>query len=331
MVPPSLIQPRALLSAAARSLLTCALLCTAKPLRADPTQAAALLDQGRVDDAAVSLNAALKAQPTDALAHQLLCRTYYAQDQADAAIHQCELAVSNNPGSSDNQMWLARAYGMKASRANPFSALRLAKKVHTAFERAVQLDPENLRALNDLGEYYVAAPAIVGGGLDKAQALAEKMQPRFPAQAFRLRALIAQKNKDDAAAETNFKSAVTAARTPDAYLDLGQFYQHTQQTDKMLEALHSAIAGDYRKDAALVDAASILTAAHTSPELAEDLLRAYLASSAKSDDAPAFKVHLQLGRLLAQNGDTPGAHREFQAALTLASSYAPAYKALQGS
>ncbi len=49
---------------------------------------------------------------------------------------------------------------------------------------------------------------------------------------------------------------------------------------------------------ALVDAASILTDMHRQLDLAERLLRDYLASPAKSEDAPAFKVHEQLGDLL---------------------------------
>ena len=98
----------------------------------------------------------LKSQPADAKPHQLLCRAYYAQEMADAAIHECELATANDPTDSDSQMWLGRAYGMKASTANPLIAFSLAKKVHVAFERAVQLDPDNVRAMSDLGEFYVA-------------------------------------------------------------------------------------------------------------------------------------------------------------------------------
>ena len=99
----------------------------------------------------------------------------------------------------------------------------------------------------------------------------------------------------------------------------------------MIDALQSAVDADRRKGPPLVDAASILTEARTSPELAENLLRTYLASSGKTDDAPAFKVHVQLGGLLAHRGDTVGAHREYAAALALASNYAPARKAMQGS
>jgi tetratricopeptide (TPR) repeat protein len=300
-------------------------------LLADTTQANTLLQQGRVDEAAASLRKILATDPGDGQAHQLLCRIYYAQDMADNAIHECQLAASSDPTSSDNQLWLGRAYGFKASHANPLSALSLAVKVRVAFERAVQLDPENVHALNDLGEFYVAAPALIGGGLDKAQALAARMQPHFPSQAHRLLALIAEKKKEDAIAEAEFSSAVAAGKTPEAYIDLGHFYERHHQPEKMVDALQSGIANDRRKGPSLVDAASILTDAHRSPELAEALLRSYLTSSAKTDDAPAFKVHVQLGDLLAHQGDPVGAHREYAAALALASNYAPARKAMLGS
>ena len=304
---------------------------SARLLLADATQANNLLQQGRVAEAITSLQGVLAEQPDDAQAHLLLCRVYYAQNLADNAIRECELAVSRAPYSSDSQLWLGRAFGFKASHANPIAALKLAIKVRNAFERAVELDPENIHAMSDLGEFYVAAPSLIGGGLDKAQALAARMQPHFPAAAHRLLALIAEKEKDNATAEAEFSNAVAAGKTPEAYIDLGHFYQRHNQPAKMLEALQSAIAADHRKGPAIVDAASILTDAHLSPGLAENLLRTYLSSSAKTDDAPAFKVHVQLGDLLAQHGDPAGAHREYAAALALAPNYAPALKAMQGS
>jgi tetratricopeptide (TPR) repeat protein len=300
-------------------------------LLADDSQANALLQQGRVDEAHIALQGILAAQPKDAQAHQLLCRVYYAQEIADAAIHECELAAEQDPGNSNTQMWLGRAYGMKASHANPLIAFSLARKVHAAFERAVELDPQNIQAMCNLGQYYVEAPAIVGGGLDKGRALADRMQPRFASQSHRLLALIANENKDPTTAEAEFKKAVLAGRTADAYIDLGQFYQEQNQPDKALEALQAGIEADRRKDATLVDAASILTAMNRSPQLAVSLLRQYLSSPAKSEDAPAFKVHIQLANLLAHQGDTASARLEYAAAASLASGYAPAHKSLQGS
>lgn len=299
-------------------------------LLADDAQGNILLQQGRVDEARTVLQSALAAQPGDAQAHQLLCRVYYAQEIADAAIHECELAASIDSSNSSTQMWLGRAYGMKASRANPLTAFSLARKVRYAFEHAVQLDPENIQAMSDLGEFYVDAPAIVGGGLDKGQALANRMRSHFPAQAHRLLALVANGNKDEATAEAEFKKAVLAGRTPAAYIDLGQFYQQHGQMQKAVEALQAGINADHRKDATLVDAASILTKMDPSSQLAESLLREYLSSPAKSDDAPTFKVRIQLGNILKRRGDLAGARREYGAADDLASNYAPAHKAMQG-
>jgi tetratricopeptide (TPR) repeat protein len=312
------------------TLLLSSVLSGALPLRADSSQASTLLQQGRVDEATALLQQTLKSQPTDAKLHQLLCRAYYAEDMADAAIHECELATANDPNDSDSLMWLGRAYGMKASTANPFSAFSLAKKVHASFERAVQLDPNNIHAMSDLGEFYVSAPSIVGGGLDKAQKLAEQIKPHSMSRSHRLLAEIANKKKDVATAEAEYKAAVAAGKTPEAYIDLAEFYVEQGQPDKAVAPLQAGIEASHSKDAVLVDAASILTTAHRSPELAERLLRDYLSSPAKSDGAPAFKVHVQLGDLLLQRGDSAGARREYAAALALASNYAPARKAMQG-
>ena len=78
------------------------------------------------------------------------------------------------------------------------------------------------------------------------------------------------------------------------------------------------------------DPSSILTAAHRAPEIAERCLRDYLASHAKSDAAPAFKVHLQLSRLLAARGETAEAGREIAAAEALAPAFARAARPAQG-
>ncbi|HEX7159426.1 MAG TPA: hypothetical protein VF214_10450 [Edaphobacter sp.] len=310
-------------------LLTALLFLGASSLFADYTPAETLLRQGRVDEAGNVLRQTLAAK-ADARTHLLLCRVYYSQDMADAAVRECEMATTMDPSNSDFQFWLGRAYGLKASQASMLSAFSIAKKVRNAFERAVQLDPTNTAAMSALGEFYVQAPGIVGGGLDKAQALAPKLMAISPAKGHRLLGLIADKQNDAARAEAEFKTAVAAGHAPEAWVDLAEFYQRRGQADKAYAALQASIEANHAKDASLVDVASLLTTLNRSPELAERVLRDYLASGTKSDDAPAFKVHVQLGELLKKRGDSAEARREFEAALALASNYVPARKALQG-
>jgi len=316
-----------------RFLLLLALLLPPAYTRAEngPALAAvnAALNQGRADEAIHMLQARLVQYPHDAPTHQLLCRAFYSIDSEDSAIAECEAAVANAPSTSDDYLWLGRAYGLKASGANAVAAFRLARKVVAAFEQAVKLDPRNVPALSDLGEFYVDAPSLVGGGLDKAQQLATRMMPVSATKAHRLLAMIAEKQGDTGSAEAEFRRAVEAQPSPASFVDLAAFYQRQKKNDQSVVAVQAAVRLDHAKDASLVDAASILTDAKRSPQLAQQLLEAYLASPAKTDSAPAAKVHVQLGDLLLKAGYPAGARREYQAALALASAYAPAQKALK--
>lgn len=312
-----------------RSVLLLSLLALPASAFADRTPALAALNEGRADDAIRILHTQIAQNPHDAVSHQLLCRVFYSIELEDEAIAECEAAVADGSSSSENYLWLARAYGLKASHANPVAAFRIAKRVAAAFEHAVSLNPTSVPALSDLGEFYVAAPSLVGGGVDKAQQLSTRIMPVSATKAHRLLAMIAEKNGEAAAAEAEFRKAVEAQPSPDSFVDLAAFYQRQKKNDQCVTAIQAAVRYDRAKDATLVDAASILTDAKRSPQLAQQLLVSYLASPAKSDDAPAAKVHVQLGELLQKNGDNAGARREYQAAVALASSYAPAQKALK--
>jgi tetratricopeptide (TPR) repeat protein len=311
------------------ALMVMSLLFCVQSLHAQNSQANAALQEGRADDAIALLHARLAAQTDDAEAHQLLCRVYYAEERPDEAIEECERAIANASSSSANQMWLGRAYGMKASRVL-LTALPLAKKVRIAFERAVQLNGSDIEAMSDLGEFYVAAPGMVGGGLDKAAALADRMQPLSAEKAHRLRALIAQRQDDQGTAEREFEAAVAAGKSAEAYVDLSRFHAEHGRPEQAVTDLQAALGARHRNDAYLVDVSSLLTSLHRSSDVAVRVLREYLASPAKTDEAPAFKVRVQLGQRLAEQGDAAGAHREYAAAVAMASGYAPAKKALQG-
>ena len=312
------------LAAIAVAVIVCPSRAETEPSSPDTPGLHALLD-GRVDEAESILRATIASSPSDGYAHQLLCRVFYAQEQVDQAIHECELATTGDPRSSDNFLWLGRAYGMKARRANPLSAFALARKVHASFETAVQLNPANQEAIGDLGEYYVEAPAIVGGGDDKARALAARSLPQFPSAAHGLLASLAQSNKDYAAAEQELKLAVSSAKGNEAeaqaWMDLAHFYLSRNRGDDALNAVHSGLVLEHAHGAVLVDAARILTAMQREPAVAERCLRDYLAGHSHTDAAPVFKVHLQLARLLAARGDEAAASREIANANALAAGF----------
>ncbi len=294
---------------------------TLQPVSAD-------LTTGKADDAISRLSSSLAANPGNAEAHHLLCRVYYQEERWDDAIHECETAVRLMPLESDYHLWLGRAYGEKADSIHSIKAYGLAKKVREEFERAVQLEGGNVDALSDLGEFYTAAPGIVGGGKKKAQGVAQALEQYGPAQAHQLKGRLAEKEKNYTLAESEFRAAVEASDQPaDAWMALASFYARHRQWDQMLVALHSGIDADAKAakphGSALVDGAGILCRSHQEPQLAIQLLELYLASPNKSADSPAFQVHSQLSRLLEQQGDHDGAQLQIEAAAALAHAYHP--------
>lgn len=292
------------------------------------TSAEQSLMQGRVDDAVADAKTFLQANPQSGPAHLLLCRAYSSEEFVDQAVSECEAAVALMRNDSVAQDWLGRAYGVKADRASAFAAYSIAKKVRDAFEAAVRLNPRNGDAFDDLGSYYVQAPGMVGGGVDKATALATQGATLLPERARMLRAGIAEKQKDYGTAEREFRGAAQDIGRADTWIDLANYYSRRKQSDQAVAAIRHAIEIDKSHDGSLAHAAETLLRLKVEPQLAMQALRAYLSGSNLSDAAPACKAHTELGRLLAASGDKAAAKMEFQAALALANGYAPAKKEL---
>lgn len=281
------------------------------------------LREGRADEAYALLQPALQANSQDAEAQQLLCRLSLQLERWDEAVSACEKAAALD-GSSDNHLWYGRALGEKADRVSFIKAYGLAKRVKAEFETAVAADPRNAEALSSLGEYYAEAPAIVGGGSDKAEGVARRLDDIDRARAEELRGRIAAGKKDAAAAEQHFRDAVAASsHSANYWMVLGSYYQKQHDIPRMQQAIRSGLEADGARGEPLVDAAHLLLRTDQDPQTAIRLLREYLASPEKSEDEPAFRIHLLLAQLLSRQGDATGAAREIQAASDIASIYHP--------
>ncbi len=280
--------------------------------------------QGRADQ----VIAELRSAPSTGAVHVLLCRAYLSKLRGTEAAAQCRLALQSGlANDSGTQDWAGRAFGMEAEHAGPIAGLKLAGQVRNAFQTAFDLNHGNPAAANDLGEYFVNAPFLVGGGVDKAASLADGLQATLPEITHRLRALVAERRGNTEGAEREFVAATQVAQSPGAYVDLGNFYARQGNAEKAGGAARRALALDRALTANAVDAGSILNDVKQHSQ-AISVLRSYLDHGQKSDAAPTFRVHTLVGQILASQGDTGNARKEFQAALALASDYAPAQKGL---
>ena len=290
----------------------------------DLAQANAALQLGNADQALSLLN----ALPASAEVHNLRCRVYFAMERWDDAAGECDQAVRLNGGSEVDHLWLGRALGEKADNASFLSAFNLAKRARAELEQAVNLNPADGEALSDLGEFYASAPGVVGGGVDKAQALIGTLQKVDPARAHILLGRIAGSRDDRGSEEREYKLAATSSEHPAfAWMTLASFYRKYQRWDDMEAAVESgyrAAQHDRRAGVALYNGASVLIRGKRNLAFAKKMLEEYLADYPRTEEGPAFEAYTRLAKVNAQLGDKNAAWQARAEALKLAHDYKPA-------
>lgn len=166
----------------------------------------------------------LKRHPRTAAALFLEGRCLFHLGDFKQSAISLEQAIASDKGNSVYVNWLGKALGRRAESANVFRAPGLAVKAKDAFERAVALDGRNIKALNDLFQYYFEAPAIMGGGVDRARSLVPKIMAADVADSHSALAQLAGKRRDYTAQESELRLAMKAAPDrPGKVADLAAF------------------------------------------------------------------------------------------------------------
>lgn len=147
----------------------------------------------------------------DAATYSLMGKDYFMLTDYKKASELFEKASGLDPGNSEYMLWLGRAYGRRAETANWLTAGAHASKARQCFERAVALDPHNNEAMNDLFDYYLNAPGFLGGGADKAEAMARRIAEDRPAEYHYAEAQIADRRKEYSLAEAHLRRAMEMA------------------------------------------------------------------------------------------------------------------------
>jgi tetratricopeptide (TPR) repeat protein len=172
-----------------------------------------------------SLQVLHELQEKDAATWELIGQNRYGMADFKKATEALEKAAALAPNSSEINLWLGRAFGRRAETSSPITAPGYASRARQYFEKAAQLDPNNLEAQSDLFEYYLEAPGFLGGGFDKASAVAEQISRINKIEGYWAQAKLAEKRKEFHTAEARLKQAIDAApRQVGRFIDLAKLY-----------------------------------------------------------------------------------------------------------
>lgn len=171
--------------------------------QASQSQPDRLLAGGHYLRAEQPLRAAVQRVPNDAHALSDLSIVDWAFNRLDAAIADAERAVAASPNSAEAHSKLADALGAKlvASNTDPrvgtFAKISLAHRFRKEIDRTLELDPNDVDALQDLAQFYWHAPGMVGGDKQKARQTADRLFTVSPFRGAETRADFVQIDNDN--------------------------------------------------------------------------------------------------------------------------------------
>ena len=308
------------------SLSLALLVATVSPAQDSASVAAARICELAVESAAPigrpELAAALRqAEASGQTARAAFFRgcQQFAGKRYGKATGEFERAVKLEDSNPLYHYWLARVVGEEASGgANPLRLPGLARRAKAELERAVALAPGFLDAREGLVEYYLAAPAIVGGSVDKAREQAVEIKRLNPYRGELASLEIAQRQRDTAAVIRGYQSLIDAF--PDsarAYSQLTLLYQTRRQ---WADAWRIVDRWNARMPDSYVARYVIGRTAAESGERGEQgerALREYIAHEPGPGEPSIAAAHWRLGMILEKRGQRDAARREYETAARL--------------
>lgn len=222
-----------------------------------------------------------------ALEYALIGKCYYKLEKYKKATEALEKAVLADPRNSNSMNWLGKAYGKRAETSNFFTAPSYASNARRYLEQAVELDPTNLDALDDLFDYVMEAPGFLGGGQDRAVQLAERIREQNPVQYHFMLARLAEKGKQWQEAEQHWRKAAELAPSDEGFLiGLAKFLARQSRHSESEQVFAQAEKIAPNNPRLKFERAKAYIESSRNREAARKLLEEYLRSSSLTPDDP---------------------------------------------
>ena len=214
--------------------------------------------------------------------------------------------------------WLGRAYGDQAQRASVFKQPSLARKTKAQFERAVQLDPAYLDAREGLMQYYLVAPGIMGGSVERAREQAQEIRRRNPYRGAYAAGRIAARQKDTATVAREYRQLI--AQYPDSsgpWASLVALLASQQRWDEAFETTERLRRAQPASTVAPYLIGRLASESGQRLEAGEQALRRYLTTTPRPGEPTLANAHYRLGGILERQGKRDQARAEYRAAIAL--------------
>lgn len=282
-------------------------------------RATRLFNEAKYAEAKAELVAVHRANERVATVPYFLGRIAMIGNDQDEAIRQFERAVQLEDSNALYHYWLGSALGEAAKRANVFRAPLLARRVRKEWERAVELDPNQVDARFGLVGFYAQAPSVMGGSMDKARAQVSEIARRNAMRGAMARGDLAQyEAKPDAEIAAYQQATVLAPDSVVAFVALADALVRAGKLDDAVAAIDGYARRRPDDPWAPYHTGRISGLTGLQIDRGEAALKRFLAAPAPDAPAPTIALaHYYLGKLAEKRGAREVARVQYQNALKI--------------
>jgi tetratricopeptide (TPR) repeat protein len=255
-------------------------------------------------------------------------RAAHNAGKTDEAVSCFERAVALESTSSLYHLWLGHAYSRQLSTASFLRKPFIGRRSGEEYNLAVKLDPASIDAAEARLDFFLDAPGIVGGGIDKARAEAARLATLDAYRGAMATARIAEHEKQWPEAERLYRSLM--AQYPDrtsAVDALVTLLQNTKRVDEAFKIVDDRLARLPDETASLYNLGRLSAVSGQQLTRGDAAMRRFLALTT-ADPVRQSNAHYRLGMIKEKMGDAPAAAAEYQAAIDLYPRHEPAAAAL---
>ena len=256
-------------------------------------------------------------------------RAAHNAGKTDEAVSAFERAVALDPNSSVYRMWLGHAYTRQLSSASFLRKPFIARRSGEAYEMAVKLDPTSVDAAEARLEFFLGAPGIVGGGVDKARAEAARITTLDAYRGAMADARVAEHEKEWPKAEQRYRSLMAEYPDRTAAVDaLLTILQNAKRFDEAFKIVDDRLARRPDESSSLYNLGRLAAVSGQHLARGEAAMRRFVAMTA-GEPVRLSNAHYRLGMIKEKMGDAKAAAIEYRAALDLSPRHEPAAAALK--
>lgn len=287
-----------------------------------------LMTERKFDEAAVEFMKFKKGNPGFADGQYNLGLISTRKKEFDKAEDFLKQAIALDGNKSEYHIALGSLFGIMAADANPLKQGFLAPKIKNEFEIAARLDPKNIEARWMLINYYVRAPKIMGGDVEKGKTIANEIMKINQAEGNRALGSIWQMEGKNDFAEKYFLASITLA--PDSikyYNALARFYESIPDLGKALDIYYRIINKFPENRQPHLQIGRITATNGIKPDEGEKALNEFISQT--SNNRSLANAYYYLGLIEKNRGKTSNAKNHFEMALKLYPDHKPTKEILK--